>query len=113
MIAKVPKRVEMDLDKPRSFYYDMKTAMEFETKMGKVPVKLDWNSPKELCTMVHLILQRTDAGLTFDQVLEMVHGQNLDEVRETVAACMGIELVKQKKAADGTEPVKPEEPAKN
>jgi hypothetical protein len=113
MIAKVPKRVEMDLDKPRSFYYDMRTAAAFEDKMGKVPVKLDWNSPKELCTMVHLILQRTDASLTYDQVLEMVHGQNLDEVRTAVADCMGVELVKQKKSADGAEVIKPEEPAKN
>ena len=113
MIAKVPKRIEMDLDKPRSFYYDMKTAMAFEDKMGKVPIKLDWNSPKELCQMVFLILQRTDASLTMDQVLEFVHGQNLDEVRTTVAECMGIELIKEKKPANGSAEPKPGDTAKN
>ena len=109
-MANLPKRIEIDLDKPRSVFYDMKTSFQYEEEAKKGIRSFNIADQRDLCTMMHVILKREDPEITFDRVTELIHGGNLVDVQKALAEVMGLKLIfKQSEVKE----LSPEEAAKN
>ena len=115
------KRVELVLDKPRSFFYDYRAGNEWEREAYKQDIAerrevglnvesyekrqiagCKFGSTVDLSTLLWVMLRRMDPTLTHEAVAMMINMDNYKEVQDKVAEALGT-TVTRKKVVDGKE----------
>lgn len=87
--------VQINLDKPRNMKFNLRAMMEFEKATGKNVFKEDiWEdmSATDIVYLLWATLKHEDENLTVDDVAEMVHFGNMEEITEKLTKAFGMSL---------------------